>query len=126
MKNKGIVIVGVLCAIAAIALVGVVAFFILTGNKKNQLTKDTDIGVAKITNVSIVYENNLSTYRAVVTAKEDVKINYILIKAYDKDNKVKEFTGYVGKDLKKDEKVDIISSIDVDITGYTKIQYMIK
>lgn len=126
MKNKGIVIVSVLCAIAAIALVGVVVFFILTGNKKNQLTKDTDIGVAKITNVSIVYENNLSTYRAVVTAKEDVKINYILIKAYDKNNKVKEFTGYVGKDLKKDEKVDIISSIDVDITGYTKIQYMIK
>ena len=127
MKNKGLLIVSVLCALSAIVLVGVVAFFILKGNgNKNQLLKDADLGQAKITNVSIVYENNLSTYRAVVTAKEDVKINYILIKVTDKDNNSKEFTGYVGKELKKDERVDIVSSIDVDVTGYSKIEYKIK
>lgn len=125
-NNKIIVIIGIIAAVAAIILAGVVIFCVINNNKKNQLYKDADLGSVKITNVKIDYENNLSTYRAVVTAKEDVTVNYILIKVSDKNNNTKEITGYVGKEIKKDEKVNIVSSIDVDIRGYSKISYEVK
>lgn len=126
MKKNLVVIISVIAAIFALILVGVVIFCVVNNNNKNPLLKDADLGKAKISNVSIIYENNLSTYRAVVTAKEDVMINYIVIKVSDKNKNTKELTGYVGKEVKKDEKINIISSIDVDITDYNIIQYEIK
>lgn len=124
MKNSTKIIIGVIVVILAVAI-GTLIWF-LTRKSDYKITDDVKLDQVTITNINIEYKDNLSTYRGVVTARKDVSIEHIVIEAYDNDDNKVQFVGYVNKDLKKDEKVDIVSSIDKDITGYKKITYKVK
>ena len=124
MKNSTKIIIGVIVVILAVAIGALIWF--LTRKSDYKITDDVKLDQVTITNITIEYKDNLSTYRGVVTARKDVSIEHIVIEAYDKDDNKVQFVGYVNKDLKKDEKVDIVSSIDKDITGYKKITYKVK
>ena len=122
-KKKLFIIIPV--TIIAIVLLIVLGALFFNKNKKT-ITSDVELNEIKITNITINYENHTSLYRAKVTAKQDIQMNYILIQATDKDGKTVDLVGYVDKELKKGETIDIVCAIDIDITGYKKIKYEIK
>lgn len=86
--------------------------------------KNSNVDNVVISSISIKEENNITKYEAEIMTNEDMNVSYINIIFKDGDNKeIVRLVGYVGTNLKKDEKKHIEASTDADLSKIKSIEY---
>lgn len=86
--------------------------------------KNTNVDNIALSSISIKEESSITKYEAEITANEDTNISYLNIIFKDENNKeIVRLVGYVGTQLKKDEKKHVEASTDADLSKVKSIEY---
>lgn len=87
---------------------------------------DVTVDGVNISDIEIKEENGITKYEANIKPLEERNINYIKIIFNDKDNaNIVTLIGYVGTNLKSQEKKIINASTDADLSQAKSIKYEI-
>ena len=138
MKNKKVLII---CLIIII-LVSIIANIYILSNKPEKdlptidgikipeykdILKETEIEGLKITNISLLTRDGMSSYKAEVTNNTDIKkeINKLYVVFHEEDNENKILALY-NVSIESNEKTYINITSEKDLSKTTKITYVIE
>lgn len=94
--------------------------------KTNYKDETVEVDNLKISEITISETGGISTYSATLTALIDKKVNYIEITLKDDyDQEIVTLIGYVGVNMKQNEKRKIEAGTDADLTNVTTINYKV-
>ena len=130
MKNKKVIIIGAIAALAII--IGLIIFGIIYRYKllhENNIGKTQVVGKLKISDGFIINDDGIYTYTVNVTnpTKKSIKVDYLLFTFYDKDNeKMTKLLGPVDRTIKSDETIQVSSSVDRDLTKANRVKIEVK
>lgn len=114
--------------------------FILTGcdeekvvlepNKVNlneQAISDKIVDNLKFYNTSIIYEKGITTFKSILLNNgEDIQINNINVEFYSKNKTlITKLVKNINRNIKNNEKVQIVIATDIDLTDIYEIKYNI-
>lgn len=120
LKNKK-----VLFSMVGVVLILGILFIINTSFSNTSLRfADYELNNVLISDVTITRDNNISTYTASVSVKENGFVDGFFIKLMDENNnEIAKLYGYVGRNVKENEKVVVSASTNKDISDLKSIIY---
>lgn len=138
MDKKKLLTIGSIIVI----IVSIIAIIVLVVNKdkeeeftidginlptNKEILKESTIDNLKITDISLLTRDGISTYKATVTneSDEDIDINALYVIFYEGDTENKTLALYDTKISSKEEKYINITS-ELDLTNTTKIEYVLE
>ena len=97
-------------------------------NTNEGVIEDKTVGELKLTNSSLLTEENSSTLVTLVTNPTDKNISVRIFNIYVKDkdgNEIVKLQGYVGGEVPAGESREITSSVDMNLSNAHTVEYEI-
>ncbi|MDD3241952.1 MAG: hypothetical protein PHQ64_04210 [Bacilli bacterium] len=97
-------------------------------NTSENIIKEQQIGDIKISNISLTYKDNNSTFKSTITniTQEAIYLNEIHIIVKDKNNnEIVKLIGFIGKNLESNKKEVIVTSTSIDLSNANSVEYIL-
>lgn len=117
--------------IVSIIIVLIIGFLIIKNNQKDETpmprqVEETVVEGIKISNATVNYENNTSTFTATITNTKEEPVELGIIDIIFKDengNEIVTLKGLIDKKIDSNFSELINASTNIDITNYKTIEY---